>query len=244
MAASLPRDRLILLVGLITYGMGQSLLFVIFAPLARQLGIEEWQLGFIIAASNVMLAFSAPRWGTASQSLGRRRVYLIGLGGYTLGYAALALGVQAGLWGWISAGPLFVLLLVLRMAYGIVVGGVSPAATAYIADTTDESSRAQGMALVGMALVMIIPKAEETAIKVAALLTSLVTLAIGIGILADFTSSVDLQPEVLNVGGGLGIAYTSDDEPPSIEDYVDVKVRGVERVFDPAPKILVEPARA
>ncbi|MBM3658581.1 MAG: NADH-quinone oxidoreductase subunit M [Actinobacteria bacterium] len=40
--------------------------------------------------------------------------------------------------------------------------------------------------LVGMALVMIIPKAEETAIKVTALLTSLVTLAIGIGILADF----------------------------------------------------------
>ncbi len=150
MAASLPRDRLILLVGLITYGMGQSLLFVIFAPLTRRLGIEEWQLGFIIAASNVMLAFSAPRWGAASQSMGRRTVYLIGLAGYTLGYAALALGVQAGLWGWISAGPLFVLLLALRMAYGIVVGGVSPAATAYIADTTDESSRAQGMALVGM----------------------------------------------------------------------------------------------
>ena len=40
--------------------------------------------------------------------------------------------------------------------------------------------------LVGMALVMIIPKAEETAIKVVALLTSLVTLAIGIGLLADF----------------------------------------------------------
>ena len=89
MAAPLPRDRLILLVGLITYGMGQSLLFVIFAPLARQLGIEEWQLGFIIAASNVMLAFSAPRWGTVSQSMGRRTVYLIGLGGYTLGLSLI-----------------------------------------------------------------------------------------------------------------------------------------------------------
>ena len=35
---------------------------------------------------------------------------------------------------------------------------------------------------------------------------------------------VDLQPELLNVGGGLGIAYLDGDEPPSIEDYVDVKV--------------------
>ncbi|MGH2953055.1 MAG: diaminopimelate decarboxylase [Solirubrobacterales bacterium] len=49
---------------------------------------------------------------------------------------------------------------------------------------------------------------------------------------------------LLNVGGGLGIAYTAEDEPPSIEAYVDVKVRGVRRVFDPVPRILVEPGRS
>jgi diaminopimelate decarboxylase len=49
---------------------------------------------------------------------------------------------------------------------------------------------------------------------------------------------------LLNVGGGLGIAYTEDDEPPSIEAYVEVKVRGIERVFDPVPRILVEPGRS
>ena len=32
--------------------------------------------------------------------------------------------------------------------------------------------------------------------------------------------------------------------PPSIEAYVDVKVRGVRAVFDPAPRILVEPGRS
>jgi diaminopimelate decarboxylase len=49
---------------------------------------------------------------------------------------------------------------------------------------------------------------------------------------------------LLNVGGGLGIAYTAADDPPSIADYVDVKVRAVERVFDPVPRILVEPGRS
>ena len=49
---------------------------------------------------------------------------------------------------------------------------------------------------------------------------------------------------LLNVGGGLGIAYTAADEPPSIEAYVDVKVRGVRAVFDPVPRILVEPGRS
>ena len=49
---------------------------------------------------------------------------------------------------------------------------------------------------------------------------------------------------MLNVGGGLGIAYTAADEPPSIDAYVDVKVRGVRRVFDPMPRILIEPGRS
>jgi diaminopimelate decarboxylase len=59
--------------------------------------------------------------------------------------------------------------------------------------------------------------------------------------LAEFA---DFECRILNVGGGLGIAYTADDEPPAIEDYVDVKVRGVERVFDPTPRILIEPGRS
>jgi diaminopimelate decarboxylase len=45
---------------------------------------------------------------------------------------------------------------------------------------------------------------------------------------------------LLNLGGGLGIAYTADDDPPSIEDYVDALVRH-------APDdvtVLCEPGRA
>jgi diaminopimelate decarboxylase len=49
---------------------------------------------------------------------------------------------------------------------------------------------------------------------------------------------------IINVGGGLGIAYTADDAPPSIEEYVEVKVRGAQRVLDPAPRILIEPGRS
>ncbi len=49
---------------------------------------------------------------------------------------------------------------------------------------------------------------------------------------------------VVDVGGGLGVAYTHEDEPPSIEAYVDVKVRGVAEVFGPGVRILVEPGRS
>jgi diaminopimelate decarboxylase len=50
--------------------------------------------------------------------------------------------------------------------------------------------------------------------------------------------------QVVNVGGGLGVAYTAEDEPPSIDAYVDVKVRGVAEVFGSDVRILVEPGRS
>jgi diaminopimelate decarboxylase len=49
---------------------------------------------------------------------------------------------------------------------------------------------------------------------------------------------------VVNVGGGLGVAYTAEDEPPSIDAYVDVKVRGVAEVFGEGVRVLVEPGRS
>jgi len=49
---------------------------------------------------------------------------------------------------------------------------------------------------------------------------------------------------LLNVGGGLGIAYTAEDEPPSIEAYAEVKACGIAEVFERPPRILVEPGRS
>ena len=34
---------------------------------------------------------------------------------------------------------------------------------------------------------------------------------------------------LLNLGGGLGVAYTADEQPPSIDDYVEALLRGAAR---------------
>jgi diaminopimelate decarboxylase len=65
-----------------------------------------------------------------------------------------------------------------------------------------------------------------------------------LGGLADAAGLGEEELQLLNVGGGLGIAYEADDDPPSIESYVEVKVEGVKRVFEPSPRILVEPGRS
>ena len=62
-----------------------------------------------------------------------------------------------------------------------------------------------------------------------------------IQLLADF---IDFDCRLLNVGGGLGIAYTAKDRPASIDDYVETKVRAVQQAFDPVPRIMIEPGRS
>ncbi len=47
-----------------------------------------------------------------------------------------------------------------------------------------------------------------------------------------------------NLGGGLGVAYTADQHPPSIEDYVEAKVGAVEESIGPGKRIVDEPGRA
>jgi diaminopimelate decarboxylase len=50
--------------------------------------------------------------------------------------------------------------------------------------------------------------------------------------------------KVVDVGGGLGVAYTEDDRPPAIDDYVGMKVAGVREVFGEDVRILIEPGRS
>ena len=49
---------------------------------------------------------------------------------------------------------------------------------------------------------------------------------------------------VYDLGGGLGVAYTAEQEPPSIEDYVAELVSAVVELLGPGKRIMVEPGRA
>ncbi|MAF84133.1 MAG: MFS transporter [Gammaproteobacteria bacterium] len=144
----MSRDKAILLFGLVTYGIGQSLLYVVFGPLARDIGLTEAQFGILISSSNIAVVIFSPFWGRASETKGRKRIFILGLIGYAAGYSLLAFGIQVGLWALLAATPLFFLLLASRLVYGMLASAISPAATAYIADTTEAKNRAAGMALV------------------------------------------------------------------------------------------------
>jgi diaminopimelate decarboxylase len=53
---------------------------------------------------------------------------------------------------------------------------------------------------------------------------------------------------IMDMGGGLGIAYTREDDPPSVEEYADTVMEAVFAEWDAAgldrPRVMVEPGRS
>jgi diaminopimelate decarboxylase len=47
-----------------------------------------------------------------------------------------------------------------------------------------------------------------------------------------------------DVGGGLGVAYTAEDEPPSIDAYVQAKATAVREILGAGKRLVIEPGRA
>jgi len=139
-----------LIVGLVSFGVGQSLLFVVFNPMALTLGISPIEVGFIFSITGLAVMFTAPRWGLQSDQWGRKTVFLIGLLGYALGTAALAVVLNVAEYGYLSGPLLFVVLVLSRILYGCLASAIQPATTAYISDLSDERTRARDIALVSL----------------------------------------------------------------------------------------------
>ena len=143
-------DKALLLVCLVTYGMGQSVLFVVFPPLVETIGLTKTQFGLIFSISNIVLAIAAVYWGRLSDKVGRKPLLLVGLFGYAFGTGLLALTLEWGVRGTPAPLLLFGAIVLARLVYASLASAINPSASAYLADTTTREQRAQGMALLGM----------------------------------------------------------------------------------------------
>ena len=142
----------LLFVSLVCIGIGQSMLFSILPPAARQIGITPFQVSTIFATSATLWVFISPWWGRRSDQRGRRPIMMIGLCGYALSMFALALVIESGLRQWLPAVLIYPLLIVARCQFAIFGSGTGPAAQAYVADRTTRHDRTAGVALVSAAM--------------------------------------------------------------------------------------------
>jgi MFS family permease len=148
---SLTAARRTLLLSVAAVGFAQTVLFAILAPLGREIGLVEMQIGAIISASSLTIFLTSPHWGRASDRWGRKKIILIGLFGYSIGTAFFAGVFQAALLGLLLPLTAFISLTVARVANATVMAAVMPASNAYMADITSVATRTKGMGAMGAA---------------------------------------------------------------------------------------------
>lgn len=143
------RSLAILMPALIAFSMGQTVLFALAGPVARDIGLSEFQVGMIVASAAVVFVIASPIWGRISDRWGRKRVIVFGLTSYGIVSILFALALRSGLDGITAATTTFFLLLMLRMTYAALGGGIQPAATGFMADVSSKENRSAAVALIG-----------------------------------------------------------------------------------------------
>ena len=146
------RGLRILFLCLVCIGIGQSMLFSILPPTARQIGITPFQVSTIFATSAMLWVFISPWWGRRSDLRGRRPIILTGLLGYALSMFSLAVVIEIGLRNLLPAMFIYPMLITARSLFAVFGSGTGPAAQAYVADRTAHHERTAGVAMVSAAM--------------------------------------------------------------------------------------------
>ena len=127
--------------GLFTVGLGQSFVFVLVPPLARDLGLSEIQTSSIFAISALAWATTSAFWGRTSDKYGRRNIAILGLVGYSISLIALITPLFLAQKNLLNVSLLFPALVLGRLINGLVGSATRPASFAYIADVTSKDNR-------------------------------------------------------------------------------------------------------
>ena len=127
--------------GLFTVGLGQSFVFVLVPPLARDLGLSEIQTSSIFAISALAWASTSAFWGRTSDKYGRRNIAILGLVGYSISLIALITPLFLAQKNLLNVTLLFPALVLGRLINGLVGSATRPASFAYIADITSKDNR-------------------------------------------------------------------------------------------------------
>ncbi len=141
----------ILLTAVFLAYFGQMTLNPIIAPLAREMGLAEWQIGVTISVAAIMVVVTSQFWGRRSQSWGCKKVLVAAFAVATTTMAFFAALSEAGMRGILTGGVLFAFFVLFRgIGFGSAISAVLPTSQAYVARVTDdEETRVKGMAGIG-----------------------------------------------------------------------------------------------
>lgn len=136
--------------------LGFSLILPQLPYYAETFGASPLMVGLLVASYAAAQLVGAPLLGRLSDRVGRRPVLLLSVSGTILGFILLGLAAPlglflAGLAATQSANGFIIAVLFFSRILDGLTGGNLTVAQAYIADVTDEGSRAKSLGLIGAA---------------------------------------------------------------------------------------------
>ncbi|EOX4231018.1 MFS transporter [Vibrio cholerae] len=138
---------IILFIGLMINGMGQSVLFSVLAPISRAIGFMDSGVGIIISCSALTLVLFSSIWGNLIDKTDSQYVFIFGLISFGLGSLLFAYILDLGINSDISPERTLMLLIIVRIIYAAMTAGTHPAAMAYISKYTNNDDRISRIAL-------------------------------------------------------------------------------------------------
>jgi MFS family permease len=129
-------------------GIGNSMLFAVLPPIARETGMPDWCVSAIFTVSAILWVFSSPVWGRASDTRGRKPMIVLGLSAYAISTGSFTILAAWGLIGHLPWLTMFLSLAVARSIFGAFGSATNPAAQAYVADTTPIAIRTREIAAI------------------------------------------------------------------------------------------------
>ncbi len=135
----------------LTAAAGNMALQSVLPAIGREFGLADTLVAFAFALSALLWTLAAPYWARLSDRWGRKRVMMIGLGGFIASMLGFGVAATLGLVHWLSAPIAFVLMVFARAIYGLLGSAAPIAAQAYVADRTTRRGRTRAMSLLASA---------------------------------------------------------------------------------------------
>ena len=130
---------------------GNMALQSVLPAIGREFRLSDTLVAGAFAISALMWTVASPFWARLSDRLGRKKVILIGLGGFVVSMSGFGLAATSGLERWLGVGVAFVLMTLARTIYGVFGSAAPIASQAYVADRTSPEQRTQAMSLLASA---------------------------------------------------------------------------------------------
>ena len=109
----------LLFAAMLVAAAGNTALQSVMPAIGREIGIADFWVAVAYTSSAVLWVLLAPYWAEKSDHHGRKRLILLGVGGFIVSMALCGLALRAGLSRTLAGTTTFVLFALARSIYGL-----------------------------------------------------------------------------------------------------------------------------